>query len=192
MRLLGDGAGDVGVSVTKVRHADAGDAIDVPTVLVVPEGGPLAPNDRQLPLRVDAARVAQLGFKMVHDTSASTRDHSGSFSFERGPHRAISPAVSEDDPAHARPDRFGRTKDQYWDGYNSTADVDRFKYAYDYTGNRKYRDIDSAIYSTNDKDQAYTYDGLHRLKTSLARRGRRKEPAPAGGCAQPPRGSRRA
>ena len=62
-------------------------------------------------------------------------------------------------------DRFGRVKDQYWDGYNTTADVDRFKYDYDFASNRIYRDIDSAIYSTDDKDQAYTYDGLHRLKT---------------------------
>ncbi|MGQ0633718.1 MAG: RHS repeat-associated core domain-containing protein [Planctomycetaceae bacterium] len=63
-------------------------------------------------------------------------------------------------------DRFARTVDQYWDGYGSTSDVDRFKYAYDYAGNRTYRDIDSAIYATNNKDQAYTYDNLHRLVTS--------------------------
>ncbi|WP_339910566.1 RHS repeat-associated core domain-containing protein [Symmachiella dynata] len=63
-------------------------------------------------------------------------------------------------------DRFGRVKDQYWKGYGSTSDVDRFKYNYDYAGNRTYRDIDIAIYSTDDRDQADTYDGLHRLKTS--------------------------
>ena len=63
-------------------------------------------------------------------------------------------------------DRFGRVKDQYWGGYGGTADVDRFKYDYDFASNRIYRDIDSAIYSTNNKDQAYTYDGLHRLLTS--------------------------
>lgn len=63
-------------------------------------------------------------------------------------------------------DRFGRIKDQYWDGYNSTSDVDRIAYTYDYAGNRTARDIASAIYGTNDKDQAYTYDGLHRLTVS--------------------------
>lgn len=63
-------------------------------------------------------------------------------------------------------DRFGRIKEQYWKGYGSTSDVDRFKYAHDYAGNHKYHDIDSAIYSTNNKDQAYTYDGLNRLVTS--------------------------
>ena len=63
-------------------------------------------------------------------------------------------------------DRFGRIKDQYWKGYGSTSDVDRFKYAYDYAGSRTYRDIDSSIYATNDKDQAYTYDSLDRLITS--------------------------
>jgi hypothetical protein len=41
-------------------------------------------------------------------------------------------------------DRFGRVKDQFWDGYGTTADVDRFKYAYDYAGSRTYRDIDSS------------------------------------------------
>jgi RHS repeat-associated protein len=63
-------------------------------------------------------------------------------------------------------DRFGRVVDQYWQGYGSTADADRVRYAYDYSGGRIYRDIDAAIYSTNNMDQAYGYDGLHRL-TSL-------------------------
>jgi hypothetical protein len=67
---------------------------------------------------------------------------------------------------YAALDRFGRVIDQYWKGYGSTADVDRIHYAYDYAGNRIYRDIDAAIYPTNDLDQAYTYDGLHRLATS--------------------------
>ena len=34
-----------------------------------------------------------------------------------------------------------------------------------YAGNRLTRDIPSSLYSTNDRDQAYTYDGLLRLKT---------------------------
>ncbi len=65
-------------------------------------------------------------------------------------------------------DRFGRVKNQFWDGYTdgtTTADIDRFKYEYDYAGNPKYCDIDAAIYATNTKDQGWTYDGLERLKT---------------------------
>ena len=61
-------------------------------------------------------------------------------------------------------DRFGRKKDVYWDGYTGS-DVDRFKYSYNYDGSPKYRDIDSAIYATNTKDQAFTHDTLHRLTT---------------------------
>ncbi|MFV1965072.1 MAG: RHS repeat-associated core domain-containing protein [Pirellulaceae bacterium] len=62
-------------------------------------------------------------------------------------------------------DRFGRVIDQYWQGYNGVSDADRFKYEYDYVGSPTSRDIDSSIYSTDDKDQAYTHDGLSRLKT---------------------------
>ncbi|QDU44544.1 tRNA3(Ser)-specific nuclease WapA precursor [Symmachiella dynata] len=61
-------------------------------------------------------------------------------------------------------DRFGRVKDHYWEGYNSTADVDRFHYGYDYSSSRTYRDIDSAIYATDDQDQTYAHDGLDRVK----------------------------
>ena len=60
-------------------------------------------------------------------------------------------------------DRFGRIKDQYWDGYGSTADVDRFHYTHDNAGNRLTRDIDANIYATNDKDELYTYDDQYRL-----------------------------
>jgi RHS repeat-associated protein len=63
-------------------------------------------------------------------------------------------------------DRFGRILDQYWKGSGSTVDVDRIHYAYDYADSRTYRQIDAAIYPTDNKDQAYTYDGQHRLLTS--------------------------
>ena len=71
----------------------------------------------------------------------------------------------DSDDAYEAFDRFGRTIDHYWDGYGSTSDAERVKYGYDFAGNRTYRDIDSAIYSTNDKDKGYGYDGLHRLIT---------------------------
>jgi RHS repeat-associated protein len=67
---------------------------------------------------------------------------------------------------YAALDRFGRIVDQYWAGFSGVSDVDRIRYAYDYAGNRTYRQIDPAIYSTENMDQGYTYDGLHRLLTS--------------------------
>lgn len=36
----------------------------------------------------------------------------------------------------------------------------------DYAGSRTYRQIGPAIYSTENRHQAYTYDGLHRILTS--------------------------
>jgi hypothetical protein len=67
---------------------------------------------------------------------------------------------------YAALDRFGRVIDQYWKGFGGTADVDRTHYAYDYAGRRTYRQIDTAIYATDNLDQAYTYDGLGRALTS--------------------------
>ncbi len=53
-----------------------------------------------------------------------------------------------------------------WAGFGGTSDVDRIHYAYDYDGERIYRQIDPAIFPAETKDQAYTYDGLQRLLTS--------------------------
>jgi RHS repeat-associated protein len=63
-------------------------------------------------------------------------------------------------------DRFGRVIDQYWTGFGGTSDVDRVRYGYDYASSRTYRQIDPAIYPTENLDQAYTFDSLHRLATS--------------------------
>jgi hypothetical protein len=61
-------------------------------------------------------------------------------------------------------DQFGRTIKQQWHDYTSGTVVrDEVDYAYDYAGNRLSRDIPSTLYSTNDKDQLYAYDGLQRL-----------------------------
>jgi RHS repeat-associated protein len=63
-------------------------------------------------------------------------------------------------------DRYGRVKDQFWDGYNATSDVSRVKHGYDYAGNRLWReDIIAAAQTPTPKyhDELYTYDGLHRL-----------------------------
>ncbi|MCA9211831.1 MAG: RHS repeat-associated core domain-containing protein, partial [Planctomycetales bacterium] len=60
-------------------------------------------------------------------------------------------------------DRFGRIKDQFWDGYGSTADVSRIKHGYDYAGNRLWREDVIAANNYQHHDELYTYDGLHRL-----------------------------
>ena len=62
-------------------------------------------------------------------------------------------------------DRFGRPVDHMWDGYNSTFDVARVQYGYDYAGNRTWREDVKASDNGYHYDQFYTYDGLHRLKT---------------------------
>lgn len=59
-------------------------------------------------------------------------------------------------------DRFGRTLQTKW--VKSSTVKDQFDYTYDYAGNRLTRDIPSSLYATNNQDQVYSYDGLHRLK----------------------------
>jgi hypothetical protein len=62
-------------------------------------------------------------------------------------------------------DRFGRVKDQFWHGYNSTADLSRVKHGYDYAGNRLWREdmVAAAQVPVKHHDEFYTYDGLLRL-----------------------------
>ena len=60
-------------------------------------------------------------------------------------------------------DRFGRTVGQQWEKYGSGAGIrDQFDYTYDYASNRLTR----ANALQTSLSQAYTYDGLHRLKSS--------------------------
>ncbi|MEZ6049199.1 MAG: RHS repeat-associated core domain-containing protein [Planctomycetaceae bacterium] len=61
-------------------------------------------------------------------------------------------------------DRYGRVKGQLWEGYNTTNDADEFDYTHDYNSNVTTRDIPTGIYATNNKDQAFSYDSLHRMK----------------------------
>lgn len=65
-------------------------------------------------------------------------------------------------------DKFGRVKDHFWDGYNSTADVSRIKYGYDFPGNRTWREDIVAAANSKNHDELYDYDGLFRL-TDLTR-----------------------
>ena len=61
-------------------------------------------------------------------------------------------------------DRFGRIKTKDW--RKSSTIKDQFNYTHDYVGNRLTRDIPTSVYSSNTLDQAYTYDGLHRLQNT--------------------------
>jgi len=54
---------------------------------------------------------------------------------------------------------------QQWYDYGASSVVDQVDYTHDYAGNRLTRDIPSSLYGTDDKDHAYSYDDLHRLKT---------------------------
>jgi len=58
-------------------------------------------------------------------------------------------------------DRFGRTIDQWWRNLGAGTDTDQTKYTYDYAENRLTRDVVTS--SNNTRNQAYAYDGLHRL-----------------------------
>src|SRR5699024_6260664 len=56
-------------------------------------------------------------------------------------------------------DRFGRVTDQSWTNSAASTTFDQYKYAYDKSGNRSYRQNTT----TTDKDEFYSYDGLNRL-----------------------------
>jgi len=59
-------------------------------------------------------------------------------------------------------DRFGRVVEQRWVKYNGTpVDRDKYTYGYDRASNRNYRENTT----TTGKDEYYTYDGMHRLKS---------------------------
>ena len=63
-------------------------------------------------------------------------------------------------------DRFGRVIRQLWhgsDGESPLPHADNILYDYDFAGNRITRNISSSVYASDDKDQLYSYDGLHRL-----------------------------
>jgi RHS repeat-associated protein len=58
-------------------------------------------------------------------------------------------------------DRFGRALQNKW--YKNSTVLDQVDYTYDYVGNRLTRNV--AAPSNDTRDQKYTYDGLHRLKS---------------------------
>ncbi|MEZ6109495.1 MAG: hypothetical protein R3C99_00340 [Pirellulaceae bacterium] len=64
-------------------------------------------------------------------------------------------------------DRFDRVVDHRWLNYNTSTDVDRFKYGYDRASNRIWKEntVSKAQTTPVYLDELYTYDGLHRLKT---------------------------
>jgi RHS repeat-associated protein len=60
-------------------------------------------------------------------------------------------------------DRFGRIKDHHWYNYDAEVDLARVKHGYDYAGNRLWREDVVAAANSENHDEYYTYDGLHRL-----------------------------
>ena len=65
-------------------------------------------------------------------------------------------------------DRIGRTLQAYWRPTTGSGNnyLDRIDYGYDYAGNRSYRNVRVDTISgasLDERDQAYTYDGLDRV-----------------------------
>jgi hypothetical protein len=61
--------------------------------------------------------------------------------------------------------RFGRAVRAAWKRHSTGALLDETDYTYDYAGNRLPRDIPTSLYRTDNWDQVYAYNGLHRLAT---------------------------
>jgi RHS repeat-associated protein len=65
-------------------------------------------------------------------------------------------------------DRFGQVLQAYWRPTTGSGNnyLDRIDYGYDYAGNRTYRNVRGDMIagaSVDERDQAYSYDGLHRV-----------------------------
>jgi len=73
------------------------------------------------------------------------------------------PTSGETSGVYAGFDRFGQVKNQWWNGYNSTADAVQIGHGYDYAGNRIYREDAKAASASVDLDEYYAHDGLDRL-----------------------------
>ena len=77
-------------------------------------------------------------------------------------------ADRNDDAVYGLWDRFGRVAQAYWRPTTGTGSnyLDRIDYTYDYAGNRTSRNVrvdEISGASLDERDQDYTYDGLHRL-----------------------------
>jgi len=62
-------------------------------------------------------------------------------------------------------DRFGRIKDNRWYNYDAEVDVDRLQYGYGRASSRLWQSNLVAQSLSNEFDELYGYDGIHRLKT---------------------------
>lgn len=76
-------------------------------------------------------------------------------------YQAYDSSVSSPDGTYEGLDLFGRRKSFVWRTGSSV--LEQFDYTYDRVGNRLTRDIPSSLFSTDNHDQKYAYDGLHRL-----------------------------
>jgi RHS repeat-associated protein len=75
--------------------------------------------------------------------------------------------ANDSDDDYEAYDRFGRVKYTDWYRYSGTVtSLDKYLYSYDRAGNRKTRDLDSTAVSgaPTNRDQAYIYDQLYRVK----------------------------
>jgi RHS repeat-associated protein len=64
-------------------------------------------------------------------------------------------------------DNFGRSRQLKWEYYGAAPGTrDEFTYTRNYVGSPLTRDIPASVNPADDRDQAYTYDGMHRLTMS--------------------------
>ncbi len=77
-------------------------------------------------------------------------------------------------------DRFGRITWQTWKDANDVV-IDQYFYGYDTAGNRLWRAVRPDPYALMDLDEAYQYDGLHRL-TKAQRGSLTQGPGPIAPC----------
>ena len=68
-----------------------------------------------------------------------------------------------DDGVYESWDRFGRVVKRAWEDTSSSSLLDQFQYRYDRLGNRRTKNVSKSVYSADDHDQRFVYDGLNRL-----------------------------
>lgn len=113
------------------------------------------------------AKVGQIN-NIANDANGSTKYASYSYLGASTIYKATHPQVTgglvlnydtNNNHQYSGWDRFGRVTDQSWTNIAASTTFDQYKYAYDKSGNRTYRQNTT----TSGKDEFYTYDGLNRL-----------------------------
>ena len=170
-------AGAVNLSSTprvQLTYANGSANMIRPTSLIYPNGRTLTYNYGTTDGIDDAAsRVASL----VDDNVSGT--HLADYSFlglgatvvvdftEPGVKYTLVDLSGTNDPdtgdIYSGLDRFGRVKDCRWYNYGNSTDTARLKYGYDRASNRLWREDTVATSLSQNFDELYAYDGLHRL-----------------------------